>query len=382
MDRHRLRQIEELYHAVAEMPTRNRQAFYKAHCTDDKGLSDEVESLLSFEEISDSFIDSSPDAIAAEMFADSDKRASLIGRTLGHYEIKSLLGQGGMGEVYLAEDNKLHRKVALKVLPSELVEHGDRLKRFILEAQATSALNHPNILTTHEFGYENDSHYIVTEFVDGVTLRQKLQSSRLPIEETLDIAAQIAAALSAAHEAGIVHRDIKPENIMIRRDGIAKVLDFGIAKLTMAASTDTGGEARTLHKTAPGTVIGTVGYMSPEQARGVRVDGRTDIWSLGVLIYEMTARHLPFEGPTQTDVLVAILNQDVPVFEDLVGTAPPELARMVDKTLAKDVEQRYENAEQLASDLNALKHRLEFESELDRFQGERSMSETRRFPAT
>ena len=382
MDRHRLRQIEELYHAVAEMPTRNRQAFYKAHCTDDKGLSDEVESLLSFEEISDSFIDSSPDAIAAEMFADSDKRASLIGRTLGHYEIKSLLGQGGMGEVYLAEDNKLHRKVALKVLPSELVEHGDRLKRFILEAQATSALNHPNILTTHEFGYENDSHYIVTEFVDGVTLRQKLQSSRLPIEETLDIAAQIAAALSAAHEAGIVHRDIKPENIMIRRDGIAKVLDFGIAKLTMAASTDTGGEARTLHKTAPGTVIGTVGYMSPEQARGVRVDGRTDIWSLGVLIYEMTARHLPFEGPTQTDVLVAILNQDVPVFEDLVGTAPPELARIVDKTLAKDVEQRYENAEQLASDLNALKHRLEFESELDRFQGERSMSETRRFPAT
>jgi serine/threonine protein kinase len=380
MDRHRLKQIEELYHDVAEMPAGHRQAFYKKHCTNDESLSDEVESLLSFEEIADSFIDNPPDAIAAEFFSDSRERAPLIGLTIGHYDIKSLLGQGGMGEVYLAQDNQLHRKVALKVLPAELIEHGDRLKRFKLEAQATSALNHPNILTTHEFGYENNSHYIVTEFVDGVTLRQKLHHVRLPVEETLDIAAQVAAALSAAHEAGIVHRDIKPENLMIRRDGIVKVLDFGIAKLTMPASTDTGGEAHTLHKTAPGTVVGTVGYMSPEQARGVRVDGRTDMWSLGVLIYEMATGHLPFEGPTQTDVLVAILNQPVLVFEDLVGCAPPELARIVDKCLAKDADKRYQSADQLASDLNALKHRLEFETELDRFQGDRSMSETRRLP--
>jgi serine/threonine protein kinase len=366
----RLKQIEEIYHAVAENAPSDRGAFVSAQCSGDDNLRREVEALLSYDEISDSFIDGSPDAIAAEMFA-HEAVPELIGKTVGHYKIERLLGEGGMGKVYLADDTLLSRKVALKILPPSLIEHHDRLKRFTQEAKAASALNHPGILTIHEFGTDEGSNYIVTEFVDGVTLRQKMAGG-LSIKETLQIAGQAASALAAAHAAGIVHRDIKPENIMIRRDGILKVLDFGLAKLSMP--TQQGGEpsleAATMFKTEPGLVMGTPHYMSPEQARGVKVDARTDIWSLGVIIYEMATGKLPFGGPTQTDILVAILNQPVPMIDKFIDDAPAELKRIIDKTLAKNADERYRDMEELASDLKRFHHRLEFEAELKLTHGD------------
>lgn len=367
MDVTRLKQIEEIYHAVAEIAPSERESFVNDRCSGDLNLRREVESLLSYDEISDSFIDSFPDAIAAEIFAD-EAAPDLIGETVGHYRIERLVGEGGMGKVYLAADTLLSRKVALKILPPSLIEHHGRLKRFKQEAKAASALNHPNLLTIHEFGTDKGSNYIVTEFVDGVTLRQKMAEG-ISVKETLQIAAQAASALAAAHEAGIVHRDIKPENIMIRRDGILKILDFGLAKLSQPTP-ESGIEAATMFKTEPGLVMGTPHYMSPEQARGVRIDARTDIWSLGVIIYEMAAGKLPFTGPTQTDILVAILNQPVPMIDKFIDDAPAELERIIEKALAKNADERYRNIEDLASDLKRVHHRLEFEAELKLTHGD------------
>ncbi|HSU24552.1 MAG TPA: serine/threonine-protein kinase, partial [Pyrinomonadaceae bacterium] len=371
MNASRLKQIEAIYHSAADKTPTDREEFVRAECGEDENLRREVISLLSYEEISDSFIDTSPDSIFAEMLSEEDK-PTLIGKTIGHYDIKQLLGVGGMGEVYLANDNLLNRKVALKLVPPDLAELRVNLNRFKQEAKAASALNHPNILTIYEFGAEDGTQYIVSEFVDGVTLRQRIKDGVPSGKELLDIAGQVASALAAAHSSGIVHRDIKPENIMIRRDGIVKVLDFGLAKLTMPAGSETSKEDQTLFKTAPGSVIGTAAYMSPEQARGVEVDGRTDIWSLGVVIYEMLTGCRPFDGDTQTDVLVAILNQPVPALADFAVEAPAELKRIIDKALAKNVEDRYQVVEELASDLRSLKARLEFEAELQRSQSDQS----------
>ncbi|HEX6125028.1 MAG TPA: protein kinase [Pyrinomonadaceae bacterium] len=366
MNAARLKQIEDIYQASAENAPADRAAFISARCGGDDELRLEVESLLYYDDISNSFIDSSPDAIAAEMFA-GEVAPELIGTTVGHYRIERLLGEGGMGKVYLADDMLLSRKVALKILPPSLIEHHDRLKRFKQEAKAASALNHPNILTIHEFGTDEGSNYIVTEFVDGITLRQRMRGG-LSVKETLEVAGQVASALAAAHAAGIVHRDIKPENIMIRGDGILKVLDFGLAKLSMPDPQDPqpGLEAATMFKTEPGLVMGTPHYMSPEQARGVKVDARTDIWSLGVIIYEMVTGKTPFAGPTNTDILAAILNQPVGMIDKFIDDAPAELQRIIDKTLAKDAEDRYRSIEELASDLKRFHHRLEFEAELKR----------------
>jgi len=221
-----------------------------------------------------------------------------IGADLSHYRIVKQLGAGGMGEVYLAEDTRLDRKVALKLLPAEFTQDEDRVRRFIQEAKAASALNHPNIITIYEIGQEQGAHYIATEFIDGQTLRQRMLPERMSLALALDLAMQTASALVAAHEAGIVHRDIKPENVMVRRDGIVKVLDFGLAKLTERPATEVNIDAPTAAKieTDPGTVMGTASYMSPEQARGQKLDARTDIFSLGVVLYEMIAGRSPFEG--------------------------------------------------------------------------------------
>ena len=361
MNATRLNQIEEIYQAAADRPLADKNEFIKARCGGDDELRRQVESLLTYENISASFLDSSPGAIAAEVFAEDDD-PDLVGTTVGHYRIEGILGEGGMGKVYLADDTLLSRKVALKILPTTLFEHPDRLKRFKQEAKAASALNHPNILTIHEFGTEKDTNYIVTEFVDGVTLRQKM-TGRLMIREMLEIAVQAASALAAAHAAGIVHRDVKPDNIMIRRDGILKVLDFGLAKLSMTADPSGRTEAATMFKTEPGVVMGTPHYMSPEQARGLKLDPRTDIWGLGVIIYEMATGELPFTGPTQTDILVAILNQPVPMTEKFIDDAPAELKRIIEKALAKNADDRYRSMEELASDLKRFHHRLELESE-------------------
>ena len=370
MDSQRLKQIEEIYHAVAGMTAGVRDDYYRTEGVGDENLRAEVESLLSFGDVSDSFIDTTPDEIAAEMFSDQE-RSDLAGQTIGHYEIVRLLDVGGMGEVYLADDTLLNRKVALKLVWPGLALQGDQLKRFKREAQASSALNHPNILTIHEFGTENGSNYIVSEFVDGVTLRKRMHDGDLSLKETLEIGLQVASALGAAHRAGIVHRDIKPENIMIRSDGIVKLLDFGIAKLTMPISqhTDPGKEAQTLFKTAPGIVMGTAYYMSPEQARGVSVDGRTDVWSLGVVIYEMISGRVPFTGGTHADVLVEILSKPVPSPRNLSTALPADLLRILDRTLAKSADERYQSVEELYTELNAFKNRLEFEAQLAQTSG-------------
>ena len=274
-----------------------------------------------------------------------------------------------MGEVYLAEDMKLGRKVAIKILSEEYNTNKDRLHRFEQEAAAASNLNHPNILTIHEVGADNGRHYIATEYIDGLTLRRKAAASDLEIAQVLDIAVQVASALEEAHAAGIVHRDIKPDNIMVRRNGYVKVLDFGLAKLTETIDrSPSDGEAatRVLVHTDAGVVMGTSHYMSPEQARGKQVDARSDIWSLGVVIYELVAGRTPFEGETSTDVIVAITQKEPPPLARFSPNVPAELDWIVMKALRKDRDERYQTIKELLTDLRRLKQRLEFESELER----------------
>src|SRR5438094_1719984 len=246
-----------------------------------------------------------------------------------------------MGEVYLAEDTRLGRKIALKLLAEELTQNRDRLSRFDQEAYAASALNHPNILTIYEMGDEGGRHFIATEFIDGITLRKRLSGVPMDLAEVLDVAIQVAGALEEAHAARIVHRDIKPENIMIRRNGHVKVLDFGLAKLTerpISDETDTEAVTRALVQTDAGVVLGTSQYMSPEQARGKLVDGRTDIWSLGVVLYEMAAGRGPFAGETKTDVVVAIAKSDPPAIARFAPKLPAEFEWIVMKALRKHVD--------------------------------------------
>ena len=304
--------------------------------------------------------------------------AVTTGTHLGRYEIRSQLGAGGMGEVYLAQDTKLDRKVALKILPAEVAANHERMRRFTQEAKAAAALNHPNIAHVYEIDEVDGLHFIAMEFIDGETLRQHMKGGRMTVGEALDAAIQIASALAAAHEAGIVHRDIKPENIMIRRrDAYVKVLDFGLAKLTESPVISSNTEASTLFKTAEGMVFGTVLYMSPEQARGSETDARTDIWSSGVVLYEIVAGCLPFEGSTTSDVLAAILTEkEPPPLARFAREVPAELERIVEKALRNEREKRYQTANDMMLDLESLKHRLEFEAELERSKSPEAGSST------
>jgi serine/threonine-protein kinase len=271
-----------------------------------------------------------------------------------------------MGEVYLALDTELDRTVAIKILPAALASDQQRLQRFIQEAKAVSALNHPHILTIHEIGTTGTARFIATEFIDGETLRQRI-SAGLKLGEILEISIQAGSALAAAHAAGIVHRDIKPENIMIRSDGIVKVLDFGLAKLTAHTSATVDTEALTRFKTDPGTVVGTVIYMSPEQARGLDVDTRTDIWSLGVVLYEMVAGCWPFSGATSSEVMASILSDKEPQpLARYSREVPAELERIVSKALRKNRDERYQTIKDMLLDLQSLKQELEFEKKLER----------------
>ena len=292
----------------------------------------------------------------------------LEGRTISHYKILEKLGAGGMGEVYLAEDTKLGRKVALKLLSQEYIADKDRLHRFEQEACAASALNHPNILTIYEVGTDDGRHFIATEFIDGWTLRQRAGGTVLDTRTVLDIAIQIAGALEEAHAANILHRDIKPENVMIRRNGHVKLLDFGLAKLTEKEHTPSDAEASTrmLVQTDTGVVLGTSRYMSPEQTRGQTLDVRSDLWSFGVLIYELIAGKPPFDGQTPTDVLVAITQKEPPPLARFASDVPAELEWIINKALRKDRDERYQTVKELLTDLRRLKQRLEFEAELER----------------
>jgi serine/threonine protein kinase len=290
------------------------------------------------------------------------------GTKLSRYEIRSKLAEGGMGEVYLAVDHELNRTVAVKVLHQAFDTNEQRVRRFIQEAQAASALNHPHILTIHEIGSTGNRRFIATEFVDGDTLRKRVNNGSQTLNEILEIAIQTAGALSAAHNAGIVHRDIKPENIMVRRDGYAKVLDFGLAKLTEPPGFASDAEAPTkaMVNTREGLVMGTANYMSPEQARGLDVDARTDLWSLGVVLYEMITGKPPFAGETTSDSISLILQKDPVPLTRVVNDIPPELERIVTKTLTKDREARYQTAKDLLIDLRNLKRKLDVDAELDR----------------
>jgi len=299
---------------------------------------------------------------------------------ISHYRILEKLGAGGMGVVYLAEDMKLGRKVAIKILSHEFTTNKDRLNRFELEASAASNLNHPNILTIHEVGVDDGRHYIATEFIDGVTLRRKMAASQLETPEILDIGVQVAGALEEAHSAGIVHRDINPDNIMVRRNGYVKVLDFGLAKLTETVDrspSDAEAATRVLVQTDAGVVMGTSHYMSPEQARGKPVDARSDIWSLGVVIYEMVAGRTPFEGETSTDVIVAITQKEPPPLARFAPDVPAELEWIVMKALRKDRDERYQTIKELTTDLRRLRQRLDFQSELERSSAPVSVSGSR-----
>ena len=357
----RWQQVKEIFNSAITYRPEERSLFISQACSGDEELRGEVESLIASHEQGGSFIDQ-PAFEAAASWLVNEKAELSRGQTIGSYEVISFISRGGMGEVYLAEDKRLLRKVALKLLPASFTTDEDRLRRFEQEARAASALNHPNIITIYEIRQAAGSHVIATEFVEGETLRHRLSRSALDLSETLSIAMQVADALSAAHKAGIIHRDIKPENIMLRPDGYVKVLDFGLAKLSEQATPAVAAEAPTIQvRTGSGIVIGTAGYMSPEQARGLTVDHRSDIFSLGAVMYEMLARRKPFEGDTPSDTLAAILKTEPPPLARVAQGVPPELVRIVNKSLRKDREERYQVVKDLWLDLKALKQELEFQ---------------------
>ena len=355
----RHRKISELFHAALEQETREREAFLAGACAGDEELRREIESLIRSHEVSGGVIDETALDIAAELLA-TNGAEQVVGQTLaGRYRVLSLVGEGGMGRVYLAEDAELGRRVALKLLPEHLTHDGEQTRRFRQEARAASALNHPNIITVYDITQAGASSVIASEFIEGETLRERLSRGPLAPAEALDIAAQIASALRAAHEAGIVHRDVKPENVMLRPDGYVKVLDFGIAKLAPPQTTEGNGRKGSTVRTTPGLIMGTDRYMSPEQARGQEVDARADIWSLGCVLYEMLSGVPPFTGETASDVVAAVLKTEpAPLPQVAIGT-PAELQRIVQKCLEKDREARYPSAEELFTDLRRLQKRLE-----------------------
>ena len=361
----RHQQIKAICNEALQIATAERPAFLAQACGDDLELRREIESLLAYESQADTFIEKPALDVLAKAMAQSQP---LTGRHISHFQVLSLLGKGGMGEVYLGLDKRLGRKIAIKLLLPEFTSNKTLVERFDQEARAASALNHPNIITVYEIDEFEGLHFIATELVEGQTLRQMMSNQPLELTAAVDITRQIASALNAAHKAGIVHRDIKPENVMIRPDGLVKVLDFGLAKLTELRNADFGmrnKNAETLRQddpnnpqspipnpqsTASGIVMGTPRYMSPEQARGENVDARSDIFSLGVVLYEMLAGKPPFEGVNMLDVVGAILHQEPAALPEI----PSALQRVLTKALRKNPAERYQSAQELLSDLAAV----------------------------
>src|SRR5438094_2708235 len=359
--------IEEVFHAALDCEPGQLSAFLDKACAGDEVLRGKVEALLASHQRAGSFIQT-PVAALATRIVENRQTGLLIGQTIGHYKILKRIGAGGMGEVYLASDITAGRKAALKLLPTHLTGDAKRLKRFQQEAHAVAALNHPNILTVYEVGADDSVQYIASELIEGETLRQRLGRESMQLSEAVEIAIQVAGALAAAHEAGVVHRDVKPENIMLRPDGYVKVLDFGIAKLaeqevpvTMAEE-----EAVLLVETHLGSIMGTVRYMSPEQARGAQVDKRTDVWSLGVVLYEMVTGHAPFAGDTPGETMSSILEKEPPPLTNYLAHAPAELQQIISKTLRKEREERYQSAHELLEALQSLRRSMEFKTALER----------------
>ena len=356
--------VKELFEAALEHEAGERAAFLNAACGDDSSLRRAVETLIVSYEEDKSFMET-PAVAAAPSFIAAGVGA-LAGQSINHYKIIRQIGSGGMGDVYLAGDTRLGRQVAIKLLPALFTTDPDRLRRFAQESRAASVLSHPNVCTVHAVGeMESGQHYIVMEYVEGVTLRRHMQDGQVQLGEALDIGVQIAGALSSAHAAGIVHRDIKPENIMVRRDRIIKVLDFGLAKLMQPRSVGLDTPSETRARTNSGIVMGTTSYMAPEQARGLAVDARADVWSLGVVLYEMVAGCAPFAGETPSDIIVAILQHEPPPLARHLPGIPSELQRIISKALRKDREERYQSIKDMLLDLKSLRHELEFAAKLE-----------------
>lgn len=358
----RWRQVDGLFQSAAELDHAARAAFLDEVCGGDSELREEVESLLASDEEGLDIIDTPAYEAAAALLVVGPELKP--GERLGQYEIVRLLGAGGMGEVYLARDTKLGRKVALKLLPADLAADPDRLRRFRREAETVSALNHPNVLTIHEVGEAGGRPFIVTEYVEGETLRERMRRGRLDLHEALEVAVQVAGALAAAHRAGVVHRDVKPENVMLRPDGYVKVLDFGLAKSMKPPAVAGDAGRQTATETVAGFVIGTVKYMSPEQARGEAVDERSDVFSLGAVLYEMVAGCVPFEGRTSSDLIATLLRDDPEPLTEFSPDAPEALQRIIDASLRKERGERYQTVQELVVDLKALREEIRPKSSL------------------
>jgi eukaryotic-like serine/threonine-protein kinase len=363
MNPERWKLIKETFNAVLDQEPLRRDAFLNEACSNDELLRREVASLLAAH-ASNNFIDRPVNEVAADMFL-SDQIESLIGRKIGNYRIEREIGRGGMGEVFLAQDLRLDRFVALKILPARSIRDQERARRFRQEARAISALNHPNIVTIHEIGNIDSLQFIVTEYIVGKTLREYISERKLGLAQMLDIAVQTANALAAAHQAGIVHRDIKPENIMVRQDGYVKVLDFGLAKLTEQPAISNDSRTFTRPNTHPGMIMGTTRYMSPEQARGQDVDARSDIFSFGVLLYELASGRVPFDGETNSDVIVAILNKEALPLTIQAPNAPKEFEWIVSKAIRKNKDERYQTIGEILSDIEGLRRETRLQSQLD-----------------
>ncbi len=345
MNSERWRQIETLFEAAVARAPQERAAFLEDSCNGDDSLRREVDQLLASDQADDDGFEDLAENVAAGWVRES-AGPDLIGQSIGRYQITALLGSGGMGEVFQAQDTMLQRKVALKLLPRQFTQDPTRVRRFEQEARAASALNHPHIITIYEIGEAAGTRFIATELVEGQTLRELIDGPRLEIAEILKIGAQAASALAAAHEAGIVHRDIKPANLMWRRDGFIKVLDFGLAKLADHVSPNDLTEA--------GRVMGTINYMSPEQAMGEPLDPRTDIFSLGVVLYELATGRRLFDGPSEAAVYDAILHRSPPPVREFASVAPAEFDQVIRRALAKDPARRYQSALELRADLDRL----------------------------
>jgi eukaryotic-like serine/threonine-protein kinase len=380
MNPEKWRKISELFEAALQLPVPERAAFLEHACAGDDETHQRLKAMLAADAQEDLLMDRPAyQALSAHLptMIGPDESQSFSGEVIGDYQLTRELGRGGMGTVYLAYDTRLDRPAALKLLPSRLINNPERVYRLQREARSASALNHPNIITIYDFGNENGRDYIASEFVEGRTLRDCVGDPGLTLKQILDVAIQVASALEAAHMEGIVHRDIKPENIMLRPDGYAKVLDFGLAKLTEPdsggneAKTETSG-IRPDFETRAGILMGTVKYMSPEQVRGQKVDARSDLFSLGVVLYELITGHQPFGGETRHHTMVAITDSEPsPIAKNLQGTVP-DLQRIVSRLLAKDREQRYQTARELRTDLETLQAELAATAHIERVGAERA----------